>query len=100
MDCNYCKKLCSKAGKNSIGKQKYYCSSCKKYQQKVYAYKACDIKVNNWIVKYIKHGCGIRSIGLLLDISPTTVIKRIRQIASPLESTYASLKAVSMKWMS
>ena len=88
MDCNYCKKECSRAGKSSTGKQKYYCVFCKKYQQSSYLYKAYDIKVNEQIIEYVKNGCGIRSIGRIIKISNTTVMKRIRFIASHLESTY------------
>ncbi len=90
MNCKYCKKKCSKAGKNSTGKQKYYCASCKKYQQKIYVYKAYDVKTNEQIIQYVKNSCGIRSIGRLIKISNTTVIKRIRSLASTLESTYVS----------
>ena len=92
MDCKYCKKQCSKAGKNSTGKQKYYCLLCKKYQQKTYTYKAYDLKTDEQIIQYVKNSCGIRSIGKLIHISNTTVIKRIRQIATSLESTYSSGK--------
>lgn len=92
MNCKYCKKECSKAGKNSAGKQKYYCGCCKKYQQKIYVYKAYDINIDEQIVQYVKNSCGIRSIGRLLNISNTTVLKRIRLIASGLVSTYASSK--------
>ena len=95
MKCNYCNKLCSKAGKNNTGKQKYYCTSCNKYQQNTYSYKAYDIKINEQIIKYVKNGCGIRSIGRLIDISNTTVMKRIRSIASCLESTYSGSKRCS-----
>jgi insertion element IS1 protein InsB len=40
----------------------------------------------------VKNSCGIRSIGRILNISNTIVIKRIRQIASSLGSAYSSEK--------
>jgi DNA-binding NarL/FixJ family response regulator len=48
--------------------------------------------VNESIIKHVKRGNGIRDIAYLLNISPTTVIKPIRQIGSSLTSTYDSEK--------
>lgn len=92
MECRYCKTTCVKAGKNNNGKQKYYCSTCKKYQQKEYQYQAYKITTDERIILYIKNSCGIRSIGRLLNISTTTVMKRIRLIASSLSSNYSGDK--------
>ena len=92
MKCNYCDGLCRKYGRQPSGTQKYQCVVCKKYQQCTYAYRAYDKEINESIIKHVKRGNGIRDIVYLINISNTTVIKRIRQIASFLKSTYASKK--------
>ena len=92
MKCKYCTGTCRKNGRQLTGKQKYQCIDCKKYQQSVYVYHACTKEINEAIIKHVKRGNGIRDIAYLISISNTTVIKRIRQIALTLESTYASGK--------
>jgi len=100
MKCKYCLGLCRKNGRQCNGTQKYQCVSCKKYQQLGYKYGAYDSTMNESIIKHVKRGNGIRDIAYLLNISPTTVIKRIRQIGSSLTSTYESEKELYTKWMS
>jgi insertion element IS1 protein InsB len=92
MKCKYCVGTCRKNGKQLTGQQKYQCIVCKKYQQLTYKYQACDIGIDESIIKHVKRGNGIRDISYIINISNTTVIKRIRRIASCLESTYASGK--------
>ena len=82
MDCRYCKRACIKWGKQSNGEQRYVCQRCKKYQQIDYRYNAYKTSIETDIVKYQKESCGIRSISRLLEISCTTVIKKIKDIAS------------------
>ena len=66
------------------GSQKYRCKSCKRYQQAQYKYTAYGIDINHQISGLVTEGVGIRSIGRLLGISCTTVIRRIHAIASTL----------------
>lgn len=79
--CQHCQAHCNKKGLRN-GYQRLRCSSCNKYQQHGYRYKACAPGVDQHIVTFVKEGCGIRSIGRILRISPTTVIARIRRIAA------------------
>lgn len=64
------------------GNQKYRCKSCLKYQQAIYSSEIYSLSVNNEIIALVKEGVGIRGIGRLLSISKTTVLKRIKLIAS------------------
>ena len=81
MNCYYCKRSCIKKGKRKNGTQKYRCCCCKKYQQEAYVRKGWHPCLNKEIKKHIIESCGIRSIARLLEISCTTVIKRILFIA-------------------
>lgn len=83
MHCHFCNNLCSKKGK-SKNTQKYRCKTCFKYQRDQYVYQSCLIK-DEQIIQLTKEGCGIRSIGRILKISPTTAINRILKIASTLK---------------
>ncbi|MCE7996604.1 MAG: IS1 family transposase [Roseivirga sp.] len=82
MKCKYCNKRCHKCGRQANGTQKYRCKSCLKYQQEVYSSQIYNPSVNTKIIALVKEGVGIRGIGRLLFISKTTVLKRVRQIAS------------------
>lgn len=79
--CPYCSYNCIKHGKTAIGKIRYFCKGCKRTHINNYTYKAYLISTNKWISSLTKEGCGIRSIARLLQISNTTVIKRILSIA-------------------
>lgn len=52
---------------------------------KIYKYQAYLPDINNRIVALLKESVGIRGIGRILKISPTTVIKRIKLIASTIQ---------------
>ncbi len=80
VSCRYCNENCIKHGMFS-GKQRFRCGSCKRTFIKSYTYNACKPDTSKWIKNLIKEGCGIRSIGRLLKISVTTVLKRILIIA-------------------
>ncbi len=77
MRCNRCQKKCIKAGKQKNGKQKWYCKTCKKFQQETYRNKACKNGINSKIIVLLKEGMGIRSIGRTLEISTNTVLQKI-----------------------
>ena len=66
--------------KNGI--QKYVCKSCYRYQQATYLNKAWNGDTDNSIAKLLNEGVALRGIARILDISLTTIIKRIQIIAS------------------
>ncbi len=78
--CRYCSDNCIKHGSFS-GKQRYRCYSCKRTFIKSYTYNACKHNTSKWIKNLVNEGSGIRSIGRLLEISVTTVLKQILSIA-------------------
>ncbi len=71
-----------KNGKSKNGKQRYKCKGCGKSFLADYTYKAYYGNTNQWIINLHKESAGIRSIARLLNISPTTVLSRIKYIAS------------------
>lgn len=75
--CPYCSSACTLFGKSSNGYQRYRCKSCNRTHSKAYAYKACQQDTGQWIVQLTKEGMGIRSIGRVLKISCTTVLRTI-----------------------
>ena len=81
MTCIYCNGSCIKKGFQKNGNQKLFCKKCIKWQQVKYSNRACHTETNIKISTLVKEGCGIRSIGRILKISPTTTIARIKQIA-------------------
>lgn len=91
MNCNYCSSNCQKAGRQRNGNQKWFCKSCRKYQQEKYKNKACHPNINLEIRKHLKESCGTRSISRLLEISITTVTKRILTISKSIEKPPISL---------
>ena len=81
LKCKHCAGNCHKYGKQTNGKQKYRCKRCFKYQQEVYSSKAYQKSANKEILSLLKEGVGIRGMGRVLNISPTTVMNRIKQMA-------------------
>tara|TARA_B110000902_G_C13755621_1_gene378500 strand:- start:52 stop:279 length:228 start_codon:yes stop_codon:yes gene_type:complete len=65
----------------TTGKQRYRCKKCGKSQQANYSYNAYSLNLNENIVALTKEGVGILGTARLLDISPTTLISRIKKIA-------------------
>lgn len=82
MNCMYCAEKCRKKGYQSNGLQKFQCKGCGKYQQEAYSYKAYDKTLDSTLTKMVKRAGGIRDISYVLEISHTTVIDRIKKIAS------------------
>ena len=80
--CTNCATLAVKNGKQRNGKQRYYCKPCKISFQTSYSYKAYKTETNKNIYCLLKEGVGISSTARLLCISKTTVIKRIKYMAS------------------
>lgn len=80
--CNSCNGNCVKNGKTGSDKQRFRCRQCGKSCLKEYTNNACHHYSNKWICRLLKEGCGIRSIGRLLEIAVATVMKRIKSIAA------------------
>lgn len=57
------------------------CKSCKKTQVESYTYRAYHPNLNLKIITLTKEGLGIRSTARVLQISATTLLKRITSIA-------------------
>lgn len=80
--CPYCgMSSIIKNGKTKTGKQQYYCKSCTKRFIDYYTYQAYVPTTNHQIIILTKEGLGIRSTARVLEISTTTLLKRILQIA-------------------
>ena len=80
--CPFCKGKLYKHGKTEEGKQRYRCRNCKKTHLKHYSYNGYNPNLNQDIIALTKEGVGIRATARLLSISPTTLITRIKKIAS------------------
>nr|WP_188619937.1 IS1 family transposase [Flavobacterium suaedae] len=74
-----------KNGRQTNGKQRYYCKSCKKSFQSTYCYKAYKLETNTLIKSLLKEGCGIRSISRILEISKKTVLSRMLTISNQIK---------------
>lgn len=92
MYCTKCKSLVVKNGKTPKGIQRYYCKECKFSFQKSYYYKAYYQNTDTYIVRLLKEGCGVRSIGRILQISKNTVLSRMLAISSKLTKPMFSKK--------
>jgi len=75
--CICCSGRLVKNGFSKAKKQRYKCKDCNKTTVVNYTYKACLPNVNKQIVILLKEGLGIRSITRILQISSTTLLKRI-----------------------
>jgi insertion element IS1 protein InsB len=80
MQCLHCNVVCIKHGTTNAGKQRYKCKSCGKTFIEGYSNNACRVP-DSLISTLLKEGCGIRSMVRVLQISATTVLKRILLIA-------------------
>ena len=76
-----CKSTFIKYGKSPQGKQRYRCTSCGKTQVATYTNKAYQKNTNTAITKLLREGVGVLGTARLLEISPTTVLSRIRRMA-------------------
>ncbi|MBL7936078.1 MAG: IS1 family transposase [Bacteroidia bacterium] len=81
MNCKNCKSTCIKKGFN--GKtQKYFCKTCKVYQQHSYTYHICTKQDIDSISKLTCIGVGISGIAKYTGISKSNVINIIKKIAA------------------
>ena len=83
--CQYCQGKLYKHGKSGEGKQRFRCRICGKTQLEAYSYNAYDPQLDQNIIALTKEGVGIRGTARLLGISPTTLISRIKKIASEIK---------------
>lgn len=90
MKCRVCDQGTIKDGKTSNGIQRFRCKSCGARFQEAYYYNACLHDINSKIVQLLKSSCGIRDISRILQISPTTVLKRIMLIAEQIRKPIIS----------
>ena len=67
-------------------KQQYYCKSYDKRFIDYYTNNACSKNINNDIILLTKEGLGIRSTARVLQISTTTLLRRIINIARSIKS--------------
>jgi len=79
--CICCSGKLVKNGFSKATKQRYKCKDCNTTILENYAYNACFGYVNKQIVILLTEGVGIRSIARILQISATTLLKRIIAIS-------------------
>ena len=84
MECVYCKNNCIKKGKYKTI-QRYQCKQCKRYQQQQYSKLIIPKDKYDWVLKLNNEGCGISSIGRLLEIAKSSVQRVIARIASKIQ---------------
>ncbi len=82
MNCKNCNGKCQKWGRQKNGQQRYYCRLCKRSQQQTYSYLACREEVECMIPKLVCESVSIRGIARLLNISLTTVARKIKRVAA------------------
>ncbi len=97
--CQYCQsKNIIKNGFAKNKKQQYYCKTCCKRFLEYYTYNAYLPNLNKSIIQLTKEGLGIRSTARVLQISTTTLLKRIISIAKHIQNPL-SVKEKHMKLM-
>jgi len=79
--CAYCAGKLVKNGFSRSRKQRYKCKDCNKTIVENYTYNAYFSYINKQIVILLTEGVGIRSIAKILQISATTLLKRIIAIS-------------------
>lgn len=80
--CPNCKSFrVIKNGTTKNNKQQYYCKECSKRFIEYYTYNAYKPDTNDKIVRLTKEGLGIRSTARILNISTTTLLRRLQFIA-------------------
>ncbi|WP_312769571.1 hypothetical protein [Epilithonimonas sp.] len=86
--CYSCKII--KNGHTKTGKQQHICKQCNHRFLNYYSYNAYRKDIDFLIIQLIKEGLGIRSIARVLNISTTTLLKRILDIAGNIRSPVLS----------
>ena len=83
--CPYCIGKLYKHGKTREDKQRFRCRNCRKTHIRNYSYNGYNPSLNRNIIALTKEGVGIRGTARLLCISTTTLIARIKKIASEIK---------------
>ncbi|TGN26079.1 IS1 family transposase [Empedobacter tilapiae] len=84
--CPFCySRQIVKNGHTKTRKQQFFCKKCNHRFLDFYSYKGCHLQINRSIVQLVKEGLGIRSIARVLNISTTTLLKRIILLAQKAE---------------
>jgi insertion element IS1 protein InsB len=73
------------------GKQRYICKNCMKTSVINYQYNAYNIDINKNIILLTKEGMGNRSTARVLQISTSTLLKRILMIAQNISNPLISI---------
>jgi transposase-like protein len=92
MECKFCGQTCQRAGRQKNRAQKYYCSTCRKYQQLQYKYAACNKNIEPMISSLVCESVSIRGIARVLKISVVTVCCKIRRIAASIKKPAIPLR--------
>lgn len=91
-----------KNGTTKTRKQQYVCKNCHKRFIEFYSYKAYKENINFQIIQLTKEGLGLRSIARILQISTTTLLKRVivisNQISQPEIPLHQSYKLDEMRF--
>jgi insertion element IS1 protein InsB len=85
MECNSCGNNCQKWGRQTTGRQRWYCKACKKTQQSAYVKKGWQAIVTQQVKILVCESVGIRGIGRVLGIAASTVLRKILRIADSIE---------------
>jgi len=80
--CIYCAGKLVRNGFSEAKKQRYKCKDCSKSIVNNYTYNAYFFNINKQIILLLREGLGIRSIARILQISATTLLKRIITISA------------------
>jgi insertion element IS1 protein InsB len=92
MKCKKCNsEKITKNGKSRNGEQRYRCKLCLNSFQINFKYQSYVIS-DKQIIILTKEGCGVRSTSRILEIHPSTVLRRILKIASKITRPYPILK--------
>jgi insertion element IS1 protein InsB len=69
-------------GIKSSGQQNYCCKNCNKQFQSHYRYRGADPKVRKQALEMSMNGSGIRDIGRVLKLAPSSVLDKLRRTMS------------------
>ena len=97
MKCNYCGQRCWRSGRQKKGAQRFYCATCKKYQQLNYQYKAYATSTGQQIKALVRESVGVRGIARILGISRETVMSRIQLAADAIMKPIDKLDQASLE---
>jgi len=105
MKCKFCNGSCIKKGfqtSNYQRKQRFQCSTCRKYQLEDYSYKLYEMNSDKEIIHLNSEGLSISGMSRFLGYSKQTIIRRIKYLASlvktPIILDYNQIYEVDEMW--